>query len=114
MLYGVRAVVLLSQEGKLLLVRLVDPDTGDAWWVPPGGRMEDRDDSVQACAAREVYEETGLQVDVGRLVYYREFIELARNRLWLEMYFLADRFNGTATLDGLDNRSPGETFLREL
>jgi 8-oxo-dGTP diphosphatase len=114
MLQGIRAAMLLLQEGKLLLVRLVDPDTGEAWWVPPGGRLEGRDASVQACAVREVYEETGLQVTVGRLVYYREFVELARDRRWLELYFLAESFRGTASLEGLDRRSPGETFLREL
>ena len=114
MFQGIRAAVLLMQEGRLLLVRLVDPDTGEAWWVPPGGRLEARDASVQACAVREVYEETGLQVTVGRLIYYREFVERATNTRFLELYFLADRFRGVATLDGLASRSPGERFLRQV
>lgn len=61
-------VVLLDAAGDLLLFRTVDaltPATG-TWWELPGGGMEPGE-SVAQTAARELREETGLEVQVAGL-----------------------------------------------
>ena len=71
------------------------------------------DDSIQACAAREVAEETGLIPVVGRLVYVREFRETDRYTRWAELYFLADELEGILTAEHLTEERPGEKYIRE-
>ncbi len=58
---GVFGVII--QDGKVLLGRRRDID----WWNLPGGGME-LGETVDEALRREVLEETGLQVRVGRLV----------------------------------------------
>ena len=58
--------VVRDRDGRLLLVRRGHAPSLGLWSVP-GGRVEDGETPEQA-AAREVLEETGLQVAVGRLL----------------------------------------------
>lgn len=61
---SVSAVVWRSEErGDLLLMQRSD----NAQWGLPGGYVEPGE-SVETAAAREVYEETGVRIEVGRLV----------------------------------------------
>jgi 8-oxo-dGTP diphosphatase len=58
--------VVRDDDGRLLLVRRAnDPSRG--LWSLPGGRVEPGETAAQA-AAREVGEETGLDVTVGALL----------------------------------------------
>jgi 8-oxo-dGTP pyrophosphatase MutT (NUDIX family) len=61
-------VVVLDSAGEVLLFRTVDPLTPatGTWWELPGGGME-AGESVAQTAARELREETGLQVPVAGL-----------------------------------------------
>jgi ADP-ribose pyrophosphatase YjhB (NUDIX family) len=62
----VAAVVLIEQDGKVLLTRRAqNPQKG--FWVPPGGFVDYDEDPRQA-AARECEEETGLKVEIVDLV----------------------------------------------
>jgi ADP-ribose pyrophosphatase YjhB (NUDIX family) len=58
---GVFGVII--QDGKVLLGRRRDID----WWNLPGGGME-LGETVDEALRREVLEETGLEVRVGRLI----------------------------------------------
>ena len=49
------------------------------------------------CARRETLEETGLTVDLGRIVYIREFVEPGHHHC--EVFFLADSYSGSLTTD---------------
>lgn len=62
------AAVILDSEGKILLVK---HNYGKYNWELPGGLSEQKE-SAEETAKREVFEETGLEVTVGRLtgVYY--------------------------------------------
>lgn len=58
--------VVHDDRGRLLLVLRGRPPSAGTWSLP-GGRVEPGEDDVTA-VTREVSEETGLVVDVGRLV----------------------------------------------
>lgn len=73
MRYGISAAGIVVQEGRVLLVRHHKPGHWD-FWLPPGGGLEG-EESIPACAAREVREETGLVVEPGGLAYVEEFVE---------------------------------------
>ncbi|HLZ24311.1 MAG TPA: NUDIX domain-containing protein [Ktedonobacterales bacterium] len=60
---GSAAVIFDETRLKALLTRRTD----NGQWCLPGGRMEPGE-SIAECCAREVLEETGLIVRVGRLV----------------------------------------------
>nr|WP_082115056.1 NUDIX domain-containing protein [Lentzea aerocolonigenes] len=55
-----------DSNGRLLLVRRANPP-GEGLWSIPGGRVEPNE-ADEAAVTREVAEETGLSVTVGRLV----------------------------------------------
>ncbi len=60
---GCSAAVFDHNQERILLIRRAD----NGKWAVPGGYMESGEDFSEACA-REVYEETGLQVEVKRLI----------------------------------------------
>ena len=63
---GVGAVILTAGGGRVVLVkRGHEPAAGE--WSLPGGALE-LGETLEAGAAREVLEETGLEVEVGPLV----------------------------------------------
>jgi ADP-ribose pyrophosphatase YjhB (NUDIX family) len=62
----VAAVVFAEQDRRVLLVRrAMNPERGK--WALPAGYVDDGEDPRQA-AAREVREETGLEVEITRLI----------------------------------------------
>jgi 8-oxo-dGTP diphosphatase len=56
------AGVVFDESGRVLAVQRMD----NARWEPPGGVLE-RDETFEAGVAREIHEETGVQVEVDRL-----------------------------------------------
>jgi 8-oxo-dGTP pyrophosphatase MutT (NUDIX family) len=60
---GCSAAIFDRHRDKLVLIRRAD----NGQWCLPGGGMDAGESIVEACA-REVLEETGLVVEVGRLI----------------------------------------------
>lgn len=113
MRHRIRCAVILVQSSLILLVKHIVPATGEEYWVPPGGGLEDQDESIFSCAVREVFEETGLQVSPGRLVYLREFMDGASNTRNLELFFLGLSFSGELTLANVAGKGPDEYFIQQ-
>ena len=65
---GVRVIV-LDEENRILMVKHDHPER--TVWMVPGGSIEEGESSAQA-AAREVLEETGLEVEIGGLIWHVE------------------------------------------
>ncbi len=73
---GVGAIVV--KKGKVLLVkRGIEPSKG--LWAIPGGTLK-LGETLQECAAREIFEETGIKIKVGECIYVFDFIERDKKR----------------------------------
>lgn len=68
---GVTARAIVLHLGRVLLLRVEEP--GRTWYFLPGGHVEHGERLEDACR-REVFEETGVAVNVERALYLREFI----------------------------------------
>ena len=64
-------VILLDRNNDILLFRCQEPGEDRAFWITPGGGLED-DETHEQAAVRELYEETGLSgVPIGPCVWTR-------------------------------------------
>ena len=86
-------VLLVDDDGRVLLQNCCDPAAREqSWWNTTGGGIDEGETAPQA-AARELHEETGLQVDpaqVGPVVHRRitEFSFGGSDYRQSEEYFL--------------------------
>jgi ADP-ribose pyrophosphatase YjhB (NUDIX family) len=69
----VRVCGICIQEDKLLLVNLKNVTKGGDLWCPPGGGMH-FGESAPETLKREFREETGLEIEVGEMLFVNEFI----------------------------------------
>lgn len=63
----VRVTGIVIEDGKLLLLHQDTPNTGRSWSLP-GGKLEEGE-TLAGALVREMKEETGLDVEPGRLLY---------------------------------------------
>ncbi len=80
-------VITLDGSRVLLIRRGKPPRMGE--WSLPGGRLESGE-TLRACAAREVHEETGLSVFVRDLVDVVDLIDVAADGQIERQYALID------------------------
>ena len=116
---GCSATIFDSARQKVLLTRRVD----DSRWCVPGGYMEPGESMTEACI-REVWEETGLHVEIARLVsvytHPHRILEYADgNRLQLVvLHFEAIPTSGTLTITdettAIDYFAPSEIAALEM
>ena len=101
-------VVVETEKGIVLVRRGREPFKG--WWAIPGGIVEG-DEEVEEAAAREVFEETGLQIsDLRLLGVYSKPDRDPRGR-FISIAFLARRVGGE--LRGGDDASCAREFPLE-
>lgn len=84
-------LVLLDPAGRLLLFRYHD-EHKPPFWSTVGGELKPGED-YQMAASRELEEETGFDIPIGRLLREREDVyAVARSTpaKWLEKYFLVE------------------------
>ncbi len=74
--------VVVEDHGSLLLVQRANaPNKG--LWAVPGGKVR-AGETLQGAAKREVQEETGLSVDIGRVVWVGEHIEQGHHLILID------------------------------
>ena len=56
----------IYNNGKVLLTRRAPGEKHAGWWEFPGGKIEEGE-TPQKCLARELFEELGIETEVGRL-----------------------------------------------
>ena len=111
--HRIRAATLVVNNGELLLVKHVHPISGSVFWIPPGGGLNAGQESIFQCAAREVHEETGLHVRMGRILYVREFVNLEMDLHNLELFILAEEFEGEVTTDNVRSEDLDSQYIWE-
>ncbi len=82
-----RVIVYDENNNKVLLVR----NKNASFWYAPGGTWEFEKENILECAKREVLEETGLDIDILRLLYVQEFhgIETNIENVCFETFWMA-------------------------
>ena len=84
---GVR-VVILDNRNRMLMVKQEHEDR--EIWMVPGGGIEEGESSADA-AVREIKEETGLDIEVGKLIWHVEEVSERGQRF---VNFFMGRFIG--------------------
>ena len=87
-----RVSVVVIDDNKILLVR--HRKGSRQYWVLPGGRLE-YGETFFECARRELQEETGLDVEVERFLFFSEAIAPDRSRHIVNIYLKAKVVGGT-------------------
>ncbi|MCQ4635567.1 NUDIX hydrolase [Anaerovorax odorimutans] len=106
---GVR-VVILDDKKRVLMVR--QHHEGRDIWMVPGGGVEEGENSSQA-GAREVLEETGLRVKMGKLIWHVEEVSEKRGQRFVN-FFLAELEGGTLELGSDPEFDSDSQVLREV
>jgi ADP-ribose pyrophosphatase YjhB (NUDIX family) len=110
----VRVSIVIVQEGRILLVN--HRRMGRSYWVLPGGALN-AGESLAACAAREVREETGLEIHVDRFLYLVEAFAKDGGRHSVDVIFigrLADERHAPQAMAGWVIERPEFVPLKDL
>jgi ADP-ribose pyrophosphatase YjhB (NUDIX family) len=110
----VRVGIVIVQDGRILLVN--HRRMGRSYWVLPGGALN-AGEALAACAAREVREETGLEVRVGRFLYLAEAYSKDGGRHSVDVIFLgrlADERRAPQAMAGWAIERPEFVPLKDL
>lgn len=86
------SVIVINSEKKILLVK--HRKGPRQYWVLPGGRLE-YGETFHECGVREVKEETGLDVEINKIVFISEAIAPDRSRHIVNVYLSASLLGGT-------------------
>lgn len=91
------AGILVRPDGRVLLGRRAqDPNRGH--WAFPGGKVEFHE-RVKDALQREYYEETGIRVQVGELVYVAELMDSTMHYIVLDYLVGASDWSGVPSSD---------------
>ena len=92
----VGVAVIVVRGGRVLLGRRKNTH-GDGTWALPGGHLEFFE-SIEACAKREVAEETGLQIENPRHFAYTNDRFEAEKKHYVTLFVIAEYRGGEAVV----------------
>lgn len=99
MLHRIRSgAIIVNEKNQILLLHNRSSWTGKDYYCPPGGGLDEGENVINN-AVRETLEETGLKIEVGKLIYFAEFVSRRYNNINLELYFLATKHSGEIKWD---------------
>lgn len=81
---------------SILLVRNRD----QKWWCAPGGGWDHAQETILECAKREALEETGVQVNIIKLLYVQTLYIKKQDSTWFEQFWLAEPDGNTEVPQG--------------
>lgn len=107
---GGARVIIFDNEKRILLVS--QEHEGRIIWMVPGGGVEEGENSKEA-AVREIKEETGLEVEVDKLIWHVEEVSKERGQRFVN-FFTANIIGGKLELGEDPEFSEDEQVMREL
>jgi 8-oxo-dGTP diphosphatase len=100
----IRVCGICFKENSILLIKHEPLGEKGYLWAPPGGGME-YNENAKECLRREMLEETGLVVEVKKLLFVHEYINSPLHAL--ELFFLTEIIDGEL-IKGFDPEMPKE------
>lgn len=88
--------ILIVKDGAILLGKRKGAH-GAGTWAAPGGKLE-FGESIEACARRELFEETGLHLLAMKFGPYTNDLFEAENEHYLTAFVIVEQFSGTLLL----------------
>lgn len=92
-------VLLLNGSNQILLGRRKNSH-GESTWGPPGGHLE-FGESLEACAIREMLEETGVAIENPRFFAMSNDVFKAENKHYVSLFMTA-RLSNNQTVQNLE------------
>ena len=102
--------MILDDESRVLMLR--QHHEGRDIWMVPGGGIEEGENAIDA-AKREVKEEAGLDIEVGKLIWHVEEVSEKKGQRFVN-FFLGSIKGGSVHMGTDPERAPGEQVLREV
>ncbi len=81
-----------DDQGRLLLIQRLRPPEADAWGLP-GGKVDFGERAADA-ARREIREELGLEITLGRIACIAETIDVGQGYHWVAPVYEAHILSG--------------------
>jgi 8-oxo-dGTP diphosphatase len=97
-------------DNKLLLIRHASTVNKENFWAPPGGGLS-YGETIEQCLVREILEETGLEVKVGRFLFVNEFLHPPLHAV--EFFFEVQLTGGTLTTGVDPELAPDQQIIEE-
>ena len=104
--------VLVFKDGKILMQRRIGAH-GEGSWSAPGGHLEFGED-IEACARREVMEESGLEIKNLRFLAVTNDVHEKENKHYITVMMAADYASGDLRINPQENTEIGWFDLENL
>lgn len=91
----IRIAACIVKDNEILMIRHKKGD--EKYWLLPGGRVEYGETMIETLK-REMIEETGLEISVGKLMFVSEAIPEDNHRHIINMFFEAEIVGGEIKL----------------
>lgn len=114
-LYGnrirVRACGICIENDRVLMIGHRAILGENTFWSPPGGGVE-VGEMAEDALKREFLEETGLEIEVGKLLIMNEFVKLPLHGI--ELFFEVKRVGGELNLGHDPEMNLGEQLIQKI